>query len=129
MTKRTEFGHSCQSSREARRISLLAFSRAIGWSPSFICAVEMGEKPAPDGYVEQVAIALGLDERAAKRMRDRELRSRHSFRFDDVEPEEAQLLAAFVANRQNLSKESLAAATKALQLSFEFSEGSDGKAH
>lgn len=128
MTKRTEFGHSCQSGREVRGISLLTFSKAIGWSPSFVCAVETGEKPAPEGYVDRVAEALGLDARATSRMRERELRSRHSFRFDDVAPEEAQLLAAFVANRQNLSKENLVAATKALQLGFEFSEGLDGKA-
>ena len=127
MNKRTEFGHSCQSGREVRGISLLAFSKAIGWSPSFICAVEVGEKPAPDGYVDAVANALGLDERSANRLRTRELRSRHSFRFDDVEPEEAQLLAAFVANRQSLSKENLAAATKLLQLSFDFPEGFDEK--
>lgn len=128
MSKRTEFGLSCQSGREIRRISLLAFSRAIGWSPSFVCAVEVGEKPAPDGYVDKVVEVFDLDERSAKRMRERELRSRHSFRFDDVGPEEAQLLAAFVANRQNLSKESLIAATKVLQLSFDFPEGADGKA-
>jgi len=127
MSTRTEFGRSCQSSREFKGMSLLAFAKAIGVSPSFVCAVEIGEKPAPEGYVGKAAQALGLDERAGKRLRERELRSRNSFKIDDVRYDEAQLLAAFIENRHHLSKESLQAATKTLQFLFDFSEGQNGK--
>jgi transcriptional regulator with XRE-family HTH domain len=123
MSHRTEFGRSCQSAREVRGLSLLSFAKLIGVSPSFVCAIETGEKSAPDTYVEKAVQVLGLDQRASSRLKERELRSRHTFRIEDVKPAEARLLAAFIENRHQLTEQDLQAATQKLQLTFDFQGG------
>jgi transcriptional regulator with XRE-family HTH domain len=127
MTNRTDFGRACQTFREHLGMPLLRFAESLGVSPSFVCAVEIGQKNAPDGYVEKAIQTLGLDASAAERLKNRELRSRASFKIENVNPQEAQLLAAFISNRSSLGARQIEAATVALQQSFDFCGVEDEK--
>lgn len=120
MAQRNEFGRSCQSAREVLGITLLEFARKVGVSPSFVCALEMGIKPAPEGYLDKAASILRLDENAKRRLSARELRSREHFRIDHATLHEANLIAAFIENRGSLDLDRLRKATEVLQGSFNF---------
>ncbi len=59
MSERCRLGEMIAARREERGLSLRAFAKEIGLSPSYLSEIETGAKSPPDEIVERIFHALG----------------------------------------------------------------------
>jgi hypothetical protein len=57
----TAFGAECRQIRMVRKLRMIDQAERFNCSPSFISAVETGDKQVPEGYVEKFGDWLKLD--------------------------------------------------------------------
>lgn len=64
----TGFGIECRHIRTNRRKKMIDQAKHFGCSPSFISAVETGDKPVPEGYVEKFCKWMQIDSITKKQL-------------------------------------------------------------
>ena len=91
----TEFGIEVRQLRMRRGMRLLDLAAALGKSSAYISAIETGKKPIPDGIVDEIANAMGLDSDDKFRIQRAADRSKREVRIDQLDGNEKELVAAF----------------------------------
>jgi hypothetical protein len=84
-------GLECREIRIRKGLRMIDQAKAFRCSPSFISAVETGEKPAPEGYVDQFCDWLQLDPIVRRQLQILADRRLNVIRFTPVNKERAAI--------------------------------------
>jgi hypothetical protein len=83
------FGIECRHIRTNRGVKMIDQAKQFGCSPSFISAVETGDKPVPDGYVEKFCEWMRIDTATKKQLEILAEARTNVIRFTPVNREKA----------------------------------------
>lgn len=91
----TPFGIAIRKQRLDKGIRLLDLAERVGFTPSFVSAIETGKKPIPENYVAAVARAMSLDEKETRELLAAADQTRAVVRVDRLGGEQREWVAAF----------------------------------
>ena len=103
----TSFGIATRKFRLDKGLRLLDLAQRLGFSSSFVSAVETGKKPIPPGYVAAVSKALGLSGLEAQELQRTADRSKSAVDVDALGGAQRELVAAFARKLDELPPEVL----------------------
>ena len=98
-TTRTEFGKANSVYRRDANLKLRQVAEYLGVSPAFLTNVEVGKKSVPEEWPERLSKLYKLDPLQGKMLQRAALVSKKRFVIEVNNEKEAELLAAFVQNR------------------------------
>lgn len=103
----TPFGIAIRKLRLDKGLRLLDMAEMLGFSSSFISAVETGKKPIPAGYVDSVVRVLALTPAEARELEMAADRSRAFVDVDRLKGSQRALVAAFARKLDDLPQDFL----------------------
>jgi transcriptional regulator with XRE-family HTH domain len=103
----TPFGIANRKLRLDKGLRLLDLAGKLGFSSSFISAIETGKKPIPAGYVQSVVKALNLSKAEARELERAADRSKTFVDVDSLHANQRELVAAFARKLDVLPPEML----------------------
>jgi transcriptional regulator with XRE-family HTH domain len=113
----TPFGRELRKVRVDHSMRLYDVAKALGTTPSFISAIEVGRKPIPQYLVDLLQSKLGLTPNEVQRLTRAADLSKSSFVIDAETPE-SRVLAATVSRKINsLTSEKIAQILKLFEYS------------
>lgn len=80
--------------RANRSLRLLDIAKALNIAPAYLCAIEIGERPAPLGFVEKIQKIMSLSARERERLDTAIKQSIQIFRLDEIPLERREPLSA-----------------------------------
>ncbi len=111
---RNDFGRANSVFRRDRNLKLRQVAEYLGVTPAFLSSVEVGRKAIPSEWNEKLVALYKLDKLQAAILKKACAVSQKRFVIEPERPKEAELLAAFVENRESLSDEQLELAIEEL---------------
>lgn len=122
----TPFGEWVRAFRESKGITLREMSRALGKSPSFLSAMELGRKSVSTSIAEEIKNAYGLSEiefeRAVRAVHASRMFSKVKFE-NRVEEKDKEVALLFARNFDDLTDDQTERIRRILE------EGNDGSKH
>lgn len=103
----TPFGVATRKFRLDKGLRLLDLAQRLGFSSSFVSAVETGKKPIPPGYVASAAKVLGLTSDEAGELQKAADRSKSVVDVDGLRGPQRELVAAFARKLDDMPPEML----------------------
>ncbi|MDJ0826018.1 MAG: helix-turn-helix transcriptional regulator [Rhodobacter sp.] len=105
--ERTEFGKANSTFRRTRGLKLREVAEHLGVTPAFLTNVEVGRKSVPEEWYERLAAFYKLDKLQRSLLRHAGLKSQKRFVIEIENENEAELLAAFIENRECLGADQI----------------------
>ncbi len=87
----TGFGIECRQIRTARGVRMIDQAKYFGCSPSFVSAIETGDKPVPEGYVEKFCDWMRMDSNTKKQLQILADSRTNVIRFTPISKEKAAI--------------------------------------
>lgn len=111
---RTEFGRANSEHRRACGLKLREVAEYLKVTPAFLTNVEVGRKPVPEDWFDSLVALYKLDILQKSMLRHAGFISQKRFVIEVQNEGEAELLAAFMENRECLEVDQLKMATNNL---------------
>lgn len=103
----TAIGKVLKMLRIERGEVLFDMAKKLGFSSSYLSAIEVGKRKVPEGLIERIILEYNLDESWGHRLLNAKAQTESSIKLDlnDVTPEQRNVALVFARNFENIDDE------------------------
>ena len=104
----TPYGEWVRAFRTERKITLREMARTLGRSPSFLSAIELGRKSAPESLAKEISVEFSLSDEELNELERRisHSRSEAKIRFSkNTDRRESEVAMLFARNFNDLTED------------------------